>query len=126
MSMDSRDQKRMEEMSQEGMEKSAPSPWELYRDRQKKPLRDSRLVSFGERITYTFAVGNEVASIHFDQSRGKIFYKGHNVRNADLEKWQIELLRHFGKVLEDSEYADHFLEGYSQALKKILHRKNRS
>ncbi len=121
--MDSRNPHHVKGAEPEEAPGKAPSPWELYRGRQKKSPRDSSLVSFGERITYTFAVGNnEVASIHYDQSRGKIFYKGHNVKNADLEKWQVDLLHQFEKVLSTSEYAEQFGKGYSVALNKILHR----
>lgn len=77
-------------------------------------------MSFGERVTYTFAVGKDVASIHYDQARGKIFYKGHNVSNADLKPWLVELLRHFKDVLANSQYDDKFLKGYTTLLEKKL------
>lgn len=96
------------------------SPWAAYQSRNKRSPRDSQLVSFGERITYTCAVGNEVASIHYDQGRGEIFFKGHNVSNTRLDQWQCDLLYQFEKVLQDSEYADKFAEGYGQALEKHL------
>lgn len=96
-----------------------PSPWARYWARKGRMPQDSHLVSFGQRVTYTFAVGNDVASIHYDQGRGKLFYKGHRITSDNMESWLLDLLQHFKAVLAKSEYADRFLEGYSTLLDKM-------
>ena len=63
----------------------------------------TQLVSFGERVTYTFAAGKEVGSIHFDRGRGEIFFKGHNVRNLDLEEWQHQEMEKLRQILAQDE-----------------------
>jgi len=95
------------------------SPWARYWARQHRLPQDSHLVSFGDRVTYTFAVGNDAASIHFDQARGKIFYKGHRVVAEDLQPGLVELLNHFKDVLAKSQYADRFLTDYEELLSKM-------
>lgn len=95
------------------------SPWARYWARQRRVPQDSHLVSFGNKVTYTFAMGNEAASLHYDQARGEVFYKGHRVRGEDLKPWLNQLLSHFKVVLSSSQYADEFLAGYSSVLAKL-------
>lgn len=85
-----------------------------------RQLRESRLVAFGDRITYTFAIGREVASIHFDRLRGEIFYKGHNIRNMKLSDWQVKMLSQFQEVLRQHETGQRFADFYENALAKVL------
>ena len=99
------------------------SPWARYWARQKRMPQDSHLISFGERVTYTFALGADVASIHYDQGRGKLFYKGHRISSENMEPWLEKLLQHFKSVLADSEYSERFLEGYTRLLDKLLVKK---
>ncbi len=80
----------------------------------------SQLVIFEDRMTYTFAIGKEVGSIHFDRMRREIFYKGHNVRNMDLEEWQWQLLDQLRQVLAVNENGKPFLETYNRTLDKVL------
>jgi hypothetical protein len=88
---------------------------------------DSQLISFGERFTFTFAQGREVGSIHFDRGRGEIFYKGHNIRNMDLEEWQMQVLEGLRKTLTHDEQGKTFAEDYGRALDKIvMEKKNRN
>lgn len=87
-------------------------------------LPESQLVSFGERITYTFAYGKEVGSIHFDRNRGEIFYKGHNIRNMDMEDWQMQVLESLRTILEKSEEGKRFATPYGKTLDKIIWEKN--
>lgn len=82
--------------------------------------KESRLVSFGERITYTFAYGKDVGSIHFDRARHEIFYKGHNIRHMELETWQEQMLEKFRQVLRDNEKGRPFSEAYSHTLDKVI------
>ena len=83
------------------------------------------MVSFGERITYAFAHGREVGSIHFDRARGEIFYKGHNIRNMDLEEWQMQVMEGLRKTLGMQEQGKRFAESYGKTLDKIILEKNR-
>lgn len=87
---------------------------------------DTQLVSFGERITYTFAHGREVGSIHFDRARGEIFYKGHNIRNMDLEEWQMQVLEGLRKTLGTEEQGKRFVESYGRTLDKVVLEKRRN
>jgi hypothetical protein len=120
MSMD----KRGEELSE--LEKSRTTTLSDLADlahartQESRSPHDAHLVSFGQRITYTFAIGKEISSVHYDQGRGKVFLKGHNICNTELAEWQVKILRHFRKVLADSSSADSFLAGYSVLLEKIL------
>jgi hypothetical protein len=81
---------------------------------------DSQLISFGDRFTFTFAQGREVGSIHFDRRRLEIFYKGHNVRNMDLEEWQMQVLENLRKTLMHDEQGKEFAEDYARTLDKIV------
>lgn len=81
---------------------------------------ERQLISFGDRMTYVFALGKEVASIHFDKGRGEIFYKGHNLRNMDIEEWQMQLLEKLRQVLASEERGKEFVEAYGRALDKIV------
>lgn len=118
--MENRDRQSMDSLKKETHKTAALSPWARYWARQHRMPQDSHMVSFGQRVTYTFAVGKDVASIHYDQARGKIFYKGHNVTEKDVEPGLINLLNHFKDVLAQSEYADKFLKGYTSLLEKRL------
>lgn len=80
---------------------------------------DSQIVSFGDRMTYTFAFGREVGSIHFDKNRGEIFYKGHNIRNMDLEPWQMQVLEQLRQILRQDGQWSRFAEPYGKVLDKI-------
>ncbi len=81
---------------------------------------ESQLISFGDRITYTFAYGKEVGSIHFDRGRGEIFFKGHNVRNMDLEEWQMQMMEQLRQVLNSDEKNASFAHPYARTLDKFI------
>lgn len=74
-------------------------------------------------MTYTFAYDSEVGSIHFDRSRGEIFYKGHNIRNMDIENWQIQVLEQLRQVLSRQLEGKRFVMAYGKALDKALQEK---
>lgn len=95
---------------------SSPMPAE---DVWKGLPADSQLISFGDRFTFTFAQGREVGSIHFDRGRGEIFYKGHNVRNMDLEEWQMQILEGLRRTLTQDEQGKAFADDYGRTLDKI-------
>lgn len=88
-------------------------------------LEENQLVSFGERITYVFANGKDVASIHFDRERREIFFKGHNVRNMDLEEWQMQRLEEMRRLLMSQEKGREFAGFYGKTLDKIVLEKSR-
>ncbi len=121
MSMDNRDPEGVESSRKKAESGTDLSPWARYWARHKRVPQDSHLVSFGDKVTYTFAMGNDVASIHYDQHRGEVFYKGHKVETSRLDAWMIDLLKHFKTILAESEYAEKFLKGYSELLNKKLH-----
>ncbi|MBI1909144.1 MAG: hypothetical protein HYS22_03125 [Deltaproteobacteria bacterium] len=83
-------------------------------------LQKGQLVSFGNRVTYTFIASDEVASLHFDKTRGEIFYKGHNIQNMELDKDQIAFLKNFEKILSTSGQGRIFQKEYSDSLQKVL------
>lgn len=95
---------------------SSPMPAE---DVWKGLPADSQLISFGDRFTFTFAQGREVGSIHFDRGRGEIFYKGHNVRNMEMEEWQMQILEGLRRTLQQDEQGKEFADDYGRTLDKI-------
>lgn len=86
---------------------------------------DSQLISFGDRFTFTFAQGREVGSIHFDRGRGEIFYKGHNIRNMELEEWQMQILEGLRKTLEQDAQGKTFAADYAHTLDKMTMEKKK-
>lgn len=85
-----------------------------------RPPHDSLLAVYKERLTYTFILGREVASIHFDRSKNEIFFKGHNIRNFKLNEAQITALRDFKQILADEEKGKEFLGTYEATLESAL------
>jgi hypothetical protein len=81
---------------------------------------DSMLAVYKDRVTYTFIANDEVASIHFDRSRGEIFFKGHNVYNMDLADEQIEALRRMESVMAADKRCKPLLPDYSATLARLL------
>ncbi len=88
-------------------------------------LTKAPLVGFGDRITYTFMIGKEVGSIHFDRMRGEIFYKGHNLRNMDLSEAQTQVLEKLRQILHDDAEYQRFAEPYGRILDKVILEKSR-
>lgn len=81
---------------------------------------ESQLISFGDRITYVFSFGKEVGSIHFDSGRGEIFYKGHNIRNMEIESWHMQVLEKLRQILNADDRGQPFSEDYARVLDKIV------
>lgn len=86
----------------------------------KEPPEDSLLAVYKNRLTYTFIVGREVASIHFDRAKREIFFKGHNIRNMELSEAQRRVLEGFKKVLKADKRANPFLKAYNATLGDLL------
>ncbi len=85
-----------------------------------KSLPDSLLAVYKDRLTYTFILGREVASIHFDRAKREIFFKGHNLLNLKLTEAQIKALEDFKQVLKGDERGEPFAKDYEATLGSIL------
>lgn len=81
---------------------------------------DSMLAVYKGRLTYTFIMRKEVASIHFDSDRQEIFFRGHNIKNMDLSHEQIKALEGLKGILADDEQSHEFLVGYCATLDMVL------
>lgn len=81
---------------------------------------DAMLAVYSGRLTYTFIAGHEVASIHFDQKRGEIFYKGHNVRSMPMGDEVRGYLWELAEILAHDEEGMAYSSEYSATLRKVL------
>ncbi len=86
----------------------------------RKGAPDSVIAAYKNRITYTFIMDKEVASIHFDMSRGEIFFRGHNISHMSLSLKQRKALIALIGVLEDDEEGRKFRDAYSATLDSVL------
>lgn len=84
------------------------------------PRTDSLLAVFKDHFTYTFILGRDVASIHFDRGRGEIFFRGHNIRNMELDADQRGALKSLKNVLENDKRGEEFLKDYDATLGRFL------
>lgn len=80
------------------------------------PVKDSLLAVYKGRLTFTFILGDEVASIHFDQTRREIYFKGHNIRNFKLTSAQMQALHGLKDVLKGDERGKELLADYEATL----------
>ena len=85
-----------------------------------KPLQDSLLAVYKDRLTYTFVLEQEVASIHFDRVKKEIFFKGHNIHNLELNEAQIGALEAFKQILKVEERGKPFSKDYEATLGALL------
>jgi hypothetical protein len=104
--------------------RAVPSTAERGFDLETMPTK-GHLVSFGDRVTYTFACGSEVGAIHFDGGRNEIFYKGHNIRNMEIEEWQMQILEDLREILGAESEGKRFIASYGKVLDKVLLEKKR-
>jgi hypothetical protein len=81
---------------------------------------DAMLAIYKGRLTYTFIAGHEVASIHFDQNRGEIFYKGHNIRHMPMGDEVRGYLWELAEILAHDEEGTDYSSDYSATLRKVL------
>ena len=86
---------------------------------------DSMLAVYQDRITFTFVMEAEVASIHFDAGRHQIFFKGHNIENLPLDGNHLKALWRLKDVLKEDEEGRQFLEEYHATLVRRLADPNR-
>ena len=81
---------------------------------------DSVIAVFKDRVTYTFIMDEEVASIHFDRRRGEIFFRGHNIKNMHLSQKQVKALNVMREVLEADKQGRELYPAYSATLDRLL------
>lgn len=81
---------------------------------------DSMLAVYKDRLTYTFILENEVASIHFDSGRGEVFFRGHNISHLELTEAQRKALLGLKLILEEDEEGRELLPKYEATLDRIL------
>jgi len=108
---------------------STGNPLDLYKRvgavAQKVPTKgkmaeDSMLAVYKNRVTYTFILGKEVASVHYDRKRGEIYFSGHNIRNMDLSGEQRQALMDMGMAMQADEKAKEFSSSYDATLARVL------
>lgn len=87
---------------------------------QGQPPPDSMLAAYGDRVTYTFIMEEEVASIHFDRRRQEIFFKGHNVRHLEMTDPQLNALNHLKEVIKNDPKAKSLFSDYCATLDRFL------
>lgn len=85
-----------------------------------KAAEDSMLAVYKDRVTYTFILAKEVASVHYDRKRGEIYFSGHNIRNMELNDAQRQALMDFGVALQADEKAKEFSSSYDATLARLL------
>lgn len=81
---------------------------------------DSMLAVYRERLTYTFVMEKEVASIHFDKARQEIFFSGHNIKNMQLTPAQMKILKDLQAVLAADEQGKLLFNDYVATLGHLL------
>jgi len=81
---------------------------------------DSMLAVYRDRLTYTFILGKEVASIHFDRNRREIFLSGHNILNLALTGEQLKALKNLRGILSEDEQGKLLFNDYVATLDHLL------
>lgn len=123
------DKKRNIELAKEAAKSGRTAPLDLIRlmggnARKVKGKRfkapDSMLAVYKNRATYTFIMNDEVASVHFDVTRGEIFFKGHNIKNLELTNEQKEALVMLQWILEEDEEGKQLLPSYLATLERVI------
>lgn len=87
---------------------------------QRQKAVDAMLAVYSGRLTYTFIAGHEVASIHFNQRKGEIFYKGHNVQHMSMGDEVRGYLWELAEILAQDEEGQVYSGDYSATLRKVL------
>jgi hypothetical protein len=81
---------------------------------------DSMLAVYHERLTYTFILDKEVASIHYDKAKGEIYFKGHNIRDRELASPELKALKGLPEILMNDEQGKLLYNDYLATLTHIL------
>lgn len=91
---------------------------------KKRGVYDNKLFCSMDKVTYTVVDENEVVSLHFDNTRQAIFYKGHNLENLKMEDIQVQHLEEFREAIERNPKTRSFAESYTNLLHNFLKRKS--
>lgn len=86
--------------------------------RERSP--DSMLAVYKNRLTYTFILDDEVASIHYDHQKGEIFFRGHNIKHLELNGEQKRALFSLQEILGADSEGKEFLSDYLATLERSL------
>lgn len=81
---------------------------------------DGKMFHSAGKVTYTFIDKKEVVSLHFDRQRKRIFYKGHNVDNLDLNQARVQHLEKFGSQMQKRPATRSYAGAYLKLLQSIL------
>ncbi len=81
---------------------------------------DGMLAVYRDRLTYTFIIGHEVASIHFNRLKKEIYFKGHNIQHCELDASKRKALEGLKEVLKTEERAKPFLADYEATLARVF------
>lgn len=81
---------------------------------------DSMIAVYKNRVTYTFIMNKEVASIHYDRDKGEIFFSGHNIRNVKLTAEQKGELFELAKVLDEDPEGKVLRQDYYATLTDLI------
>lgn len=75
---------------------------------QKRGVYDDKLFFSRHRMTYTFiSEDRELISLHYDALRHTLFYKGHDIRNLELNDVQLKHIEQFRTaILKDDQARD--------------------
>jgi len=116
-------------VGEDGDSEHKPSSLDLIRmmggrsrhaDRGQQRAADSVIAVYKDRVTYTFIMDEEVASIHFDSKRGEIFFRGHNIRNLEMSRAQINALKAMKEVLAADKQGRALYPAYAATLDRLL------
>ena len=86
---------------------------------------DSMLAVYKQRLTYTFICDHDVASIHYDDTRREIFFRGHNIKFMALSETQNEALWGLAVVLANDREGERLAQGYQETLEMVLRDRQR-
>lgn len=87
---------------------------------KKHGVYDGKLFQAAGKVTYTFVAGREVVSLHFDQARRTIFYKGHNISNMELTQEELHHLEQFRHAIERNTSTKPFVSDFGKVLQSVL------
>lgn len=80
---------------------------------------DGRLFMSRDKVTYTYCTEAEVMVLHFDKSKGELFFKGHHINSLVNDEAMAENVAIFRKALLKEKKAASFLEAFDQAVEQI-------
>ncbi|OGQ48860.1 MAG: hypothetical protein A3I09_00805 [Deltaproteobacteria bacterium RIFCSPLOWO2_02_FULL_47_10] len=81
---------------------------------------DGMLAVYRERLTYTFILNKEVASIHFERGKREIYFRGHNILNMELSPEQVKAMKDLQGILSEDEQGKLLFNDYVATLGHIL------